>query len=57
MVYYYFLKEWSTKVDLYTPDDYDIIHPSNNYLGDLGTMIMVDDKIYVIVDYAEEVVE
>ena len=57
MVYYYFLKEWSTEVDLYSPDDYDIVYPSNNYLGDFGTIIEVNNKNYVIVDYAEEVVE
>ena len=57
MIYYYFLKEWSIDVYAYSPDDYDIVYPSNNYLGDFGTIIKANDKIYVIVDYAEEVVE
>ena len=57
MVYYFFLKEWSINVDLYSPDDYDTIYPSNDFLGDIGTIVEVNNKLYVIVDYAEEVVE
>lgn len=54
MVYYFFLKEWSTKIDFYDKDDYDIIYPSDKFLGSIGDIVEVKNKLYVVVDYAEE---
>ena len=54
MVFYFFLKEWSIKTDLYDKDDYDTIYPSNKFLGCIGDIVEVKNKLYVVVDYAIE---
>ena len=57
MIYYYFLKQWTPERDGYPPEEYDIIYPTTEFLGGLCSITVVNDTIYVIVDYAEEVVE
>ena len=57
MVYYFFLKQWSRNKDKMSSNEYDLIYPSNDFLGRIGKVIKVNNKLYIIVDYAEEVVE